>query len=69
MSKIVLLELARLTQGKSARDIAREAHIRPDTLSRIVNRRRRPSLDVAQRIAGALGLPVEAVFGPEDVRR
>lgn len=56
-----LSELVKHT-GMSASDVAKEARISPSTLSRYMNGRCFPKLPEAQRLAAALGMPVDLLL-------
>jgi transcriptional regulator with XRE-family HTH domain len=46
-------------------DLARDAGFREDRLSRIIHGRTKPTREEMERIASALQLPVQEVFGLE----
>jgi transcriptional regulator with XRE-family HTH domain len=69
LNEPLLLALARArAKGRSAYKIAAAADVHPSDLSRWMHGRRTPSPAQAERLAQALGLPVEGLFPANDSR-
>ena len=66
MEKKTKLKVVLFEQGIKQSWLAKQAGIKEQTISDIVNRRRRPSLQTAIRIAKALNMHVEDLFDEEE---
>lgn len=66
MEKKTKLKIVLFERGIKHRWLAEQAGIKEQTISDIVNGKRRPTLDNALKIAKALGVSVEELFGEEN---
>jgi transcriptional regulator with XRE-family HTH domain len=60
--RVEVIERARILQGWTRRDLARESHVDEGTLSDLLGWRRRPTFGTLRAISQALGLELSHVI-------